>query len=94
MHLLSLSHTGKHPNPSLISSLSKQINAIAAFVDISVEIKESTSDVVKTPTLTSKDGFSVFGAIAIGRYRESYHSYTPTSYLGYREDHYRIGNCG
>jgi len=46
----------------------KRISAIAAFVGLSVDIKESTSDVVKTPTLTSKDGFSVFEASAIGRY--------------------------
>lgn len=92
MHLLSCLTPGKHPYPSLISS-SKQINAIAAFVDLSVEIKESISDNVKTPALTSKDGFSVFGAIAIGRYRESHHSYTLTGYPGYREYHCRIGNC-
>ncbi|KAF8266028.1 elongation factor 1-gamma [Lactarius quietus] len=46
----------------------KRISAIAAFADLSVDIKESTSDVVKTPTFTSKDGFSVFEASAIGRY--------------------------
>jgi len=46
----------------------KRINAIATFAGLSVEIKEGTSDIVKTPTLTSTDGFSVFGANAIGRY--------------------------
>ncbi|KAH9068037.1 elongation factor 1-gamma [Lactarius deliciosus] len=46
----------------------KRISAIAAFVGLSVEIKESTSDIVKTPTFTSKDGFSIFEASAIGRY--------------------------
>jgi len=50
----------------------KQIRAIAACAGLSVEVKESTSDVIKTPTLTSKDGFSVFEASAIGRYSESY----------------------
>jgi hypothetical protein len=71
--------SGKHLYPSLISS-SKQINAIATYVGLSVEIKEGTSDLVKTPTLTSKDGFSVFGVNAIGCYSESYHSYALTSY--------------
>jgi hypothetical protein len=51
---------------------SPQISAIAAYAGLSVEVKESTSDIVKTPTFTSKDGFSVFQASAIGRYRESY----------------------
>ncbi|KAN0136621.1 hypothetical protein V8E53_005668 [Lactarius tabidus] len=46
----------------------KRINAIATYVGLSVEIKEGTSDLVKTPTLTSKDGFSVFGVNAIGCY--------------------------
>ncbi|KAH9034536.1 elongation factor 1-gamma [Lactarius hengduanensis] len=46
----------------------KRISAIAAFAGLSVEIKESTSDIVKTPTFTSKDGFSIFEASAIGRY--------------------------
>jgi hypothetical protein len=50
----------------------KQISAIAAYAGLSVEVKESTSDIIKTPTLTSKDGFSVFEASAIGRYSESY----------------------
>jgi len=50
----------------------KQISAIAAFAGLSVEVKEGTSDIIKTPTLTSKDGFSVFEASAIGRYSESY----------------------
>jgi hypothetical protein len=49
----------------------KQICAIAAVAGVSVEIKESTSDVIKTPTLTTKDGFTVFEASAIGRYSES-----------------------
>lgn len=61
---------GRHLFQSLISS-SKQISAIAAFVGLSVEIKEGTSNIVKTPTFTSKDGFSVFEAGAIGRYSES-----------------------
>ena len=61
---------GRHLFQSLMSS-SKQISAIATFVGLSVEIKESTSDIVKTPTFTSKDGFSVFEAGAIGRYSES-----------------------
>jgi len=51
----------------------KQISAIAAVAGVSVETKESTSDVIKTPTLTTKDGFTVFEASAIGRYSESYH---------------------
>ncbi|KAH9985032.1 elongation factor 1-gamma [Russula vinacea] len=46
----------------------KRISAIAAFAGLSVEVKESTTDIIKTPTLTSKDGFSVFEASAIGRY--------------------------
>ncbi|KAI0252280.1 elongation factor 1-gamma [Lactifluus subvellereus] len=46
----------------------KRIRAIAAFAGLSVEVKESISDIVKTPTLTSRDGFSVFEASAIGRY--------------------------
>ena len=50
----------------------KQISAIAAYAGLSVEVKESTSNIIKTPTLTSKDGFSVFEASAIGRYSESY----------------------
>jgi hypothetical protein len=37
-----------------------------------VDVKESTAAIIKTPTLTSKDGFSVFEASAIGRYSESY----------------------
>jgi hypothetical protein len=49
-----------------------QIGAIAAFAGLSVEVKESTAGIIKTPTLTNKDGFSVFGASAIGRYSESY----------------------
>jgi len=51
---------------------SPQISAIAAFAGLSVEVKEGTTDIVKTPTLTSEDGFSVFEASAIGRYSESY----------------------
>jgi hypothetical protein len=50
----------------------KQIRAIAACAGLSVEVKESTSGIIKTPTLTNKDGFSVFEASAIGRYSESY----------------------
>jgi hypothetical protein len=49
----------------------KQIRAIAAFAGLSVEVNESTSDIVKTPTFKSRDGFSVFEASAIGRYSES-----------------------
>jgi hypothetical protein len=85
--------SGKHLYSSLISS-SKQINAIAAYVGLSVEIKEGTSDIVKTPTLTNKDGFSVFGVAAIGCYSESCHSYALTGYSGPREDRCHIGNCG
>ncbi len=54
---------------------SKQISAIVAYAGLSVEIKEGTSDIVKTPTFTSQDSFSVFEANAIGRYSESYHPY-------------------
>jgi len=50
----------------------KQISAIAAYAGLSVEVKQSTSGIIKTPTLTGKDGFSVFEASAIGRYSESY----------------------
>jgi elongation factor 1-gamma len=46
----------------------KRISAIAAYAGLSVEVKESTANIIKTPTLTSKDGFSVFEASAIGRY--------------------------
>ncbi|KAN0120619.1 hypothetical protein V8E52_004446 [Russula decolorans] len=46
----------------------KRISAIAAYAGLSVELKGATSDIIKTPTLTSKDGFSVFEASAIGRY--------------------------
>ena len=53
-------------------SVEKQISAIAAFFGLSVEIKEGTSDIVKTPTFTGTNGFSVFEASAIGRYSESY----------------------
>lgn len=49
----------------------KRISAIAAFAGLSVEIKEGTSDIVKTPTFTSNGGFSVFEASAIGRYLAS-----------------------
>jgi hypothetical protein len=61
---------------AVIDTSSKQISAIAAFAGLSVEIKEGTSDIVKTPTLTGNSGFSVFEASAIGRYSESYRSYT------------------
>jgi len=56
----------------------KRISAIAAFAGLSVEVQESTTDIVKTPTLTSKEGFSVFEASAIGRYIASL---TPNSTL-------------
>jgi len=46
----------------------KRIRAIAAFAGLSVEVNESALNVVKTPTFTSRDGFSVFEASAIGRY--------------------------
>jgi elongation factor 1-gamma len=46
----------------------KRISAIAAFVGLSVGIKEGTSDIVKTPTFTGENGFSVFETSAIGRY--------------------------
>jgi hypothetical protein len=69
-----LSHPVKVPAPRYhFNALAvKQISAIAAYAGLSVEVKESTSDIIKTPTLTSKDGFSVFEASAIGRYSESY----------------------
>ena len=56
----------------LITSRYKQISAIAAFTGLSVEVKESTTDTIKTPNFVSKDGFSVFEASAIGRYSESH----------------------
>jgi len=46
----------------------KRIRAIAAYAGLSVEVNESSSGIIKTPTLTSKDGFSVFEVSAIGRY--------------------------
>ncbi|KAI0000808.1 elongation factor 1-gamma [Russula compacta] len=46
----------------------KHITAIAALAGLSIEVQENTTEVVKAPTFTSKDGFSVFGASAIGRY--------------------------
>lgn len=49
-----------------------QISAIAAYAGLAVEVRESTSDIIKTPTLTREGGFSVFEASAIGRYSESY----------------------
>lgn len=70
----------------LIPSRYKQISAIAAFAGLSVEVKESTADIIKTPNFVSKDGFSVFGASAIGRYGESHlsavRSGTPLEYRG------------
>ncbi|KAI9459828.1 elongation factor 1-gamma [Russula earlei] len=50
------------------NTLTRQISAIAAFAGLSVEVKEGTAGIVKTPTLASKDGFSLFEASAIGRY--------------------------
>ncbi|KAI0315372.1 elongation factor 1-gamma [Amylostereum chailletii] len=46
---------------------SKRIRAVAAFAGLSVDIKESGENVVKTPTFETKD-LTVFGASAIGRY--------------------------
>jgi len=60
------------PRYHLNSLCSSQISAIAAFAGLSVEVKEGTADIIKTPTLVCKDGFSVFEASAIGRYGESY----------------------
>jgi len=56
----------------------KRISAIAAFAGLSVEVKEGTADIIKTPTLVCKDGFSIFEASAIGRYVASL---TPNSTL-------------
>jgi hypothetical protein len=56
----------------LIPSRHKQISAIAAFAGLSVDVKESTTDIIRTPNFVSKDGFSVFEASAIGRYGESH----------------------
>jgi glutathione S-transferase len=55
-----------------LTPLCTQISAIAAFAGLSVEVKETTTDVVKAPTLVGKDGFAIFEASAIGRYGESH----------------------
>jgi len=42
-----------------------------AFAGLSVDVKEGTADIIKTPTFVCKDGFSIFEASAIGRYLAS-----------------------
>lgn len=49
----------------------KRILAVAAFAGLTVEVKEPKADLIKTPTLETADGFSVFEASAIGRYLAS-----------------------
>jgi elongation factor 1-gamma len=61
----------------------KRISAIAAYFGLSVEIKEATSDIIKTPTFTGKNGFSVFEASAIGRYIASLATNPESSLIGH-----------
>ncbi|THH12428.1 hypothetical protein EW146_g7709 [Bondarzewia mesenterica] len=49
----------------------KRILAVAAFAGLSVNVKEPKADLIKTPTLETADGFSVFESSAIDRYLAS-----------------------